>query len=94
MSQYQVETEVEELVESKTTLDNSKDLIIYNDDFNTFDHVIDSLVKVCKHDSIQAEQCTWIIHYNGKCTVKKGSFDILRPMRQALSERGLDAKIH
>lgn len=86
--------EVEELIESKTTIQDKKDLIIYNDDYNTFDHVIDSLVKVCKHEIIQAEQCTWIIHYNGKCAVKNGSLEDLRPMRHALTERGIDAKIH
>jgi ATP-dependent Clp protease adaptor protein ClpS len=94
MAETETEADVLELVETKTTIENTKDLIIYNDDYNTFDYVIESLVKVCKHEVIQAEQCTWIIHYNGKCAVKKGSFDDLRPMRQALSERGLDAKIH
>ncbi|MBK6524082.1 MAG: ATP-dependent Clp protease adaptor ClpS [Crocinitomicaceae bacterium] len=94
MAETETETDVLELVETKTTFEDTKDLIIYNDDYNTFDYVIESLVKVCKHEVIQAEQCTWIIHYNGKCAVKKGSFDVLRPMRQALSERGLDAKIH
>jgi len=94
MAETETETDVLELVEIKTTFEDTKDLIIYNDDYNTFDYVIESLVKVCKHEVIQAEQCTWIIHYNGKCAVKKGSFDVLRPMRQALSERGLDAKIH
>lgn len=94
MEQTETEVDVLELVETKTTQEDTKDLILYNDDYNTFDHVIESLVKVCKHDLIQAEQCTWIIHHNGKCAVKKGSFDVLRPMRQALSERGLDAKIH
>ncbi len=94
MAVTETETDVLELVETKTTFEDTKDLIIYNDDYNTFDYVIESLVKVCKHEVIQAEQCTWIIHYNGKCAVKKGSFDDLRPMRQALSERGLDAKIH
>lgn len=94
MAETETETDVLELVETKTTLEDTKDLIIYNDDYNTFDYVIESLVKVCKHEVIQAEQCTWIIHYKGKCAVKKGSFDVLRPMRQALSERGLDAKIH
>ncbi len=94
MAETETETDVLELVETKTTIEDTKDLIIYNDDYNTFDYVIESLVKVCKHEVIQAEQCTWIIHYNGKCAVKKGSFDVLRPMRQALSERGLDAKIH
>jgi ATP-dependent Clp protease adaptor protein ClpS len=94
MAETETETDVLELVETKTTQEDTKDLIIYNDDYNTFDYVIESLVKVCKHEVIQAEQCTWIIHYNGKCAVKKGSFEVLRPMRQALSERGLDAKIH
>ena len=88
------EVEVEErvAVEDKTT--HGKNLIIYNDDFNTFDHVIDSLVKVCNHEVIQAEQCTWIIHYNGKCAGKEGDMDSLLTMRRALSERGIDAKIH
>lgn len=94
MAETETETDVLELVETKTIQEDTKDLIIYNDDYNTFDYVIESLVKVCKHEVIQAEQCTWIIHYNGKCAVKKGSFEVLRPMRQALSERGLDAKIH
>jgi len=93
MAETETEVEVLELVETETTITENKDLIIFNDDYNTFDHVIESLVKVCRHDIVQAEQCTWIIHYNGKCAVKKGSFEILRPMRQALSERGIDAKI-
>ncbi|MFT5819318.1 MAG: ATP-dependent Clp protease adaptor protein ClpS [Crocinitomix sp.] len=88
------EVELEEKVGVDTKSDNGKNLIIYNDDFNTFDHVIDALVKVCKHEIIQAEQCTWIIHYNGKCAVKEGGMSDLLPMRRALSERGIDAKIH
>ncbi len=68
-------------------------LIIYNDDVNTFDFVIDSLIKVCKHERIQAEQCTHIIHYNGRCTVKDGDFKKLRPMCDALQDRGLSAVI-
>ena len=88
------ETLIEEKVESKNQHVSDKDLLIYNDEINTFQHVIDSLVKVCKHEIIQAEQCTWIIHYNGKCAVKKGEFESLKPMRDALCERGIDAKIH
>ena len=88
------ETEIQEKVDVKSTIKEKKELVLYNDDYNTFDHVIESLVKVCEHELVQAEQCTWIIHYNGKCSVKRGSFDKLRPMRQALNERGLDAKIH
>jgi len=68
-------------------------LIIYNDDVNTFDFVIDSLIKVCKHERIQAEQCTHIIHYKGRCSVKDGDFKKLRPMCDALQDRGLSAVI-
>lgn len=78
----------------KKDADKSNSLIIFNDDVNTFDFVIDSLVKVCEHEMVQAEQCTWIIHYNGKCSVKDGSIESLTPMKKALCERGLDAKIN
>ena len=69
------------------------DLVVFNDDFNTFDHVIKTLIKVCKHTQEQAEQCTLLIHYKGKCAVKMGSFEELRPMREAICEVGIDAKI-
>lgn len=68
-------------------------LIIYNDDVNSFDFVIESLIKVCKHERLQAEQCTHIIHYSGKCSVKDGDFKKLRPMCEALQDRGLSAVI-
>ena len=70
-----------------------KDLVVFNDDFNTFDHVIKTLIRVCKHTAEQAEQCTWLIHYKGKCTVRTGSFEELDPMREAICEAGIDAKI-
>ena len=70
-----------------------RDLILFNDEFNTFDFVIKSLIEVCKHDALQAEQCTVIVHYNGKCVVKSGEFDTLNPMRHALVDRGLSAVI-
>ncbi|MFT4600458.1 MAG: ATP-dependent Clp protease adaptor protein ClpS [Arenicella sp.] len=90
------ETEVLEQVqaEQKTKVESNRSLVVYNDDVNSFDHVINSLVKVCEHELVQAEQCTWIVHYNGKCAVKSGEFKKLRPLRQALNERGLTAKIH
>lgn len=69
------------------------DLIVFNDDINTFDHVINTLVKICKHTQEQAEQCTMLIHYKGKCTVKNGSFEFLKPMRDAICEAGIDARI-
>lgn len=69
------------------------DLIVFNDDVNTFDHVINTLIKVCNHTQEQAEQCTMLIHYKGKCTVKNGSFDFLKPMRDSICEAGIDARI-
>jgi ATP-dependent Clp protease adaptor protein ClpS len=69
------------------------DLVVFNDDVNTFEHVIRTLIKVCDHTPEQAEQCTLLIHYKGKCTVKNGSFDELRPLREAICEAGIDAKI-
>jgi ATP-dependent Clp protease adaptor protein ClpS len=69
------------------------DLVVFNDDVNTFEHVIKTLIKVCNHTTEQAEQCTLLIHYRGKCAVKIGSFDELKPMREAICEVGIDAKI-
>jgi ATP-dependent Clp protease adaptor protein ClpS len=70
-----------------------KDLVVFNDDVNTFEHVIETLIRVCKHTPEQAEQCTWLIHYRGKCAVRSGVYDELNPMRQAICEAGIDAKI-
>lgn len=80
-------------VDTLTKEENIKALILYNDDYNTFPFVAESLIKVCGHDALQAEQCTYLIHYTGKCVVKNGSFIKLRPMCEALLERGLTAKI-
>ncbi len=68
-------------------------LIVWNDDVNTFDWVIESLVDICEHEHIQAEQCALIIHHKGKCDVKKGTFDELRPKAEALIDRGIQATI-
>lgn len=70
-----------------------KHIVLHNDDVNTFDHVILSLIEVCDHDAIQAEQCAHIVHYNGKCSVKRGTFEQLEPRCTALQERGLSANI-
>jgi ATP-dependent Clp protease adaptor protein ClpS len=70
-----------------------KELVVFNDDFNTFDHVIETLVKVCKHSAEQAEQCTWIIHHNGQCSVKVGDIKSLKPMRDGICDRGIDAEV-
>ncbi len=68
-------------------------IVLHNDDVNTFDHVIDSLIEICRHDSLQAEQCAFITHYKGKCDVKSGSYTELSPIRLALLERGLQVTI-
>ncbi len=87
----QIEIAVEELVQNE--LIDKKDLIVYNDDYNTFDHVINSLIKVCKHEAMQAEQCTWLIHHKGKCQVKRGEYETLEPLCTALLDRGISAEI-
>jgi ATP-dependent Clp protease adaptor protein ClpS len=68
-------------------------LILHNDDVHSFDYVIDSLIEVCEMDATQAEQCTYLVHYKGKCDVKKGSFSLLKPFKEGLIERGLNATI-
>ena len=74
-------------------VDKGSSIILYNDDVNTFDHVIHCLVKYCKHDKEQAEQCAVIVHYKGKCQVKNGSEVELKPICQALLDQGLRAAI-
>jgi ATP-dependent Clp protease adaptor protein ClpS len=77
---------------AEETADNKK-IILYNDEENTFDHVIESLMKICEHDWIQAEQCTLLVHLKGKCDVKTGTFEALKPKYEALSEKGLTVEI-
>jgi ATP-dependent Clp protease adaptor protein ClpS len=85
--------EKEESVEVLTEEENNHHLILYNDDVNTFEFVIETLVKVCNHDVIQAEQCAYIVHYTGKCSIKEGAYSKLEPMCTALLDRGLSASI-
>ncbi len=75
------------------TADKELNLILHNDEVNTFDHVIESLVEICHHDSNQAEQCAFITHYKGKCDVKKGDFEELSFMKGKLQSKGLTATI-
>lgn len=85
--------EVEELSDvSVEDLLNSK-LIVYNDDVNTFEWVIECLCKYCGHTPIQAEQCAYIIHNRGKCQVKNGTKEELQPMKEALLDAGISAAI-
>lgn len=81
--------EVEKIAQDQTIYK----LILYNDDVNTFDWVIDCLVEICQHSAEQAEQCALIVHYKGKCQVKSGTWDVLEPRCSSLLDRGLSAKI-
>jgi len=88
-----LDTDVLEAVEVKKQTVKELNVVLHNDDVNSFDFVIDSLIEVCKHDALQAEQCTILVHYKGKCKVKRGSFSELRPIRNELTNRGLTATI-
>ena len=70
-----------------------KTLYLIDDNFNTFEHVIDCLVKICEHNYLQAEQCAYIVHHSGKCSVKTGSLDELVPKCKALLAEGLSAEV-
>ena len=86
----------EEVLEEVLVADDStteSDLVVYNDDFNTFEHVINTLIRICKHSQEQAEQCTYIIHYKGKCSVKKGMVTDLKPMCRGILDAGISAEI-
>lgn len=71
----------------------SASLILYNDDINTFDHVIKSLVEICGHDAVQAEQCALIVHFKGSCEVKIGVVEVLNAMSRSLNAKGLNSKV-
>ena len=74
-------------------LNNTFNLIVWNDDVNTFEWVIETLVEICRHTHEQAEQCAFIIHFHGKYAVKQGDYETLKPMREAITERGINATI-
>lgn len=90
MSPREKKSPVISLDEKKEDL---RSLILYNDDFNTFDFVIETLVEVCEHDVMQAENCAWIVHYKGKCPVKKGTLDDLKPRYTEMTNRTLTVEI-
>ncbi len=87
-------TEEEVSFETLETLIGERQIVVFNDDVNTFDFVIDSFIKICNHEPIQAEQCAHIIHFTGKCSVKQGDWETLEPMCTALIDRGISAEIH
>ncbi len=69
------------------------EIILFNDDIHTFDYVIESLIEICEHTPEQAEQCTFLVHYKGKCAVKTGEYEELKPQCTRLLQRGLSAEI-
>lgn len=93
LPQYNVQWQTQEELETEVVENELHSLIVWNDDVNTFDHVIESLMEVCEHTPQQAEQCAMFIHHKGKYGVKKGSFDFLRPKAEALIDRGIQATI-
>lgn len=87
---------IEKYQEDVLTLEEiaiNNEIVLFNDDINTFDHVIETLIQVCEHSGEQAEQCAILVHYKGQCTVKTGSFEELKPKCSLLLEAGLSAEI-
>ena len=88
-----VKPEKQEDIDVLEATDKGSRIIVWNDDVNTFEWVIQTLVEVCGHTFEQAEQCAMIIHSNGKYAVKEGEFEVLRPMCEAIINRGINATI-
>lgn len=84
---------IQEQLEVDTLEKNNNEIVLYNDDVNTFDHVINTLMYACDHTPEQAEQCSILVHYKGKCTVKTGDYHDLKPRCSKLLEAGLSAEI-
>ncbi|PKP54200.1 MAG: Clp protease ClpS [Bacteroidetes bacterium HGW-Bacteroidetes-1] len=78
---------------SQVQEDEPKEIVLFNDDFNTFDFVIETLIEVCNHSLEQAETCTWIVHFKGKCAVKSGPLYELKPVYEEFRNRNLTASI-
>tara|TARA_A100001011_G_scaffold265630_1_gene274466 strand:+ start:425 stop:709 length:285 start_codon:yes stop_codon:yes gene_type:complete len=94
MSKEKPQIEKESEAELLTQVEREHEIILYNDDVNTFEHVINTLVAYCDHTYQQAEQCAYIVHYSGKCAVKSGSYEELEPICLKLLEAQLSAEIH
>lgn len=86
-------TQTEEEVLFATDLNDSYQLILWNDDVNTFDWVIKALTEICGMEAEQAEQCTLLIHFKGKCGVKDGDYEELKSMRDAIADRSINATV-
>lgn len=88
-------TKTKEAVQELTLTQESEvfDLMLFNDDVNTFDWVIETLIEVCGHEEIQAEQCAFIVHFKGKCVVKSGDLNTLLPLQREMTNRLLSVQI-
>ena len=87
------ELKEDELVEVLDEVSNPFHLIVWNDEVNTFEWVIETLMEICNHSYEQAEQCAYVIHFKGKYAVKHGSYEVLKPMCDAITDRGIGATI-
>ena len=85
--------QIQEAVLTENQVGDLHEIVLHNDDVNTFDHVIETLIRVCEHTAEQAEQCALLVHYKGKCTVKTGELSELKPQCSALLEAGLSAEL-
>ena len=77
----------------KEKLGSGRELVLHNDDIHSFDFVIETLIEVCEHEHLQAEQCAFIAHHNGKCPVKSGQISDLKPRFDEMTRRGLIVSI-
>ncbi len=95
MNFYDSNTHTKESVDTDvlTMLEPPYSLIVWNDEVNTFEWVIETLIEVCHQTPEQAEQCSYFIHYKGKYAVKQGEYDDLKPMCDAITERGIGATL-
>jgi ATP-dependent Clp protease adaptor protein ClpS len=78
---------------SEDVASEKRTLILHNDDVHTFDFVIEALMKICRHEYIQASQCASITHFNGKCDIKRGVFSDLKILKDALTDIELTVTI-
>ena len=87
------DVEVEEEICLDELLDDGHEVVLYNDDHNTFDFVIDTLIDLCRHNEVQAEQCAVLVHYKGKCSVKKGDYETMLSISREMNRRGLSSVV-
>ncbi len=93
MAKEQVQTSTYEDTDVLTAIDHPYHLVVWNDEVNTFEWVIDTLMEICGHTAEQAEQCAMLIHTQGKYSVKNGDYEELKPMCDAITERGIGATV-